>query len=113
MTTPITAPSAGALVAATVALAVGTYALRVAGPLLRSRIEMGERPRELLNSAAVVLLTALVAMAALVEGGGPAGIARPAGVLVGGLLAWRRAPLVAVVVIAALVTALLRLAGVP
>jgi hypothetical protein len=42
-----------------------------------------------------------------------AGLARPAGVLVGALLAWRRLPFVAVVVAAAATAALLRLAGIP
>jgi len=42
-----------------------------------------------------------------------AGVARPAGVAVGALLAWRRAPFVVVVVAAAATAALLRLAGVP
>jgi len=46
------------------------------------------------------------------EGTGFAGIARPAGVAVGALLAWRRAPFVVVVVAAAATAALLRLAGV-
>jgi predicted MFS family arabinose efflux permease len=40
-------------------------------------------------------------------------MARPAGVAVGALLAWRRAPFVVVVVAAAATAALLRLAGVP
>jgi hypothetical protein len=40
-----------------------------------------------------------------------AGFARPAGVLAGALLAWRKAPFVVVVIAAAAVTALLRLAG--
>jgi hypothetical protein len=46
------------------------------------------------------------------EGTGFAGIARPAGVLVGALLAWRRAPFVVVVLAAAATAALLRLAGI-
>ena len=51
--------------------------------------------------------------AALMAGSEFAGLARPAGVLVGALLAWRRAPFVVVVIAAAAVAALLRLAGVP
>ena len=47
------------------------------------------------------------------QAGDWAGYARPAGVLVGALLAWRRAPFVLVVVGAAATAALLRLAGVP
>lgn len=101
------------LVAGILTLGVGTYAFRVAGPLLRERVHLGERSKALMNTATVVLLTALVATAALIEGGSPAGIARPAGVLVGGVLAWRRAPFVAVVVVAAAVAAGLRALGIP
>lgn len=94
-------------------LAVGTFSLRFAGPALRSRFEIPERIQQLLAVAAIVLLTALVATSALTDGHGPAGIARPAGVLVGGVLAWRKAPFVLVVVAAAATAAGLRLLGVP
>ncbi|HEY3557524.1 MAG TPA: AzlD domain-containing protein [Kribbella sp.] len=94
-------------------LAVGTFSLRFAGPALRSRFEVPERAQQLLAAAAVVLLTAVIATSALTEGHGPAGIARPAGVLVGGVLAWRKAPFVLVVVAAAGTAAGLRLLGVP
>jgi len=62
--------------------------------------------------SAVVLLAALVATAALLEGPGLAGFARPAGVAVGGVLAWRKASFVVVVLAAAATTAGLRLLGV-
>ena len=94
-------------------LAIGTFTLRFAGPALRSRFEIPERIQQLLAVAAIVLLTALVATSALTAGHGPAGIARPAGVLVGGVLAWRKAPFVLVVVAAAATAAVLRLLGVP
>ncbi|MEV0793297.1 AzlD domain-containing protein [Kribbella sp. NPDC050459] len=94
-------------------LAVGTFSLRFAGPALRSRFEVPERAQQLLAAAAIILLTALVATSALTDGHGPAGVARPAGVLVGGVLAWRRAPFVLVVVAAAATAAGLRLLGVP
>ncbi|GAA1699628.1 AzlD domain-containing protein [Kribbella yunnanensis] len=101
------------LLAAIAILAVGTFSLRFAGPALRSRFEIPERVQGLLAAAAIVLLTALVATAALTDGTGPAGIARPTGVLVGGILAWRRAPFVLIVVAAAATAAGLRLLGVP
>lgn len=94
-------------------LAVGTFSLRLSGPVMRSRFELPERAQQVLAAAAVVLLAALVATAALTDGSGHAGIARPAGVLVGGVLAWRRAPFVLVVVAAAATAAGLRLLGVP
>ncbi|MGH2602887.1 MAG: AzlD domain-containing protein, partial [Dehalococcoidia bacterium] len=55
----------------------------------------------------------LIATAALTDGARFAGWALPAGVAVGGVLAWRKAPFVVVVIAAALATALLRLLGVP
>ena len=98
---------------AIIALAAGTYAFRLAGPLLRSRISVSEAVRRYLSLAAVALLAALVATAALTDGTGFAGVARPAGVAVGAVLAWRRLPFVVVVVAAAVTAALLRLLGVP
>jgi branched-subunit amino acid transport protein len=98
---------------AIVALAAGTYVFRLAGPTLRRRIRIPDKARHLLSVVTAVMLTALVATAALTEGHGFAGWARPVGVLVGGVLALRRAPFPVVVIAAAATTALLRLAGVP
>lgn len=100
------------LIAVIVALAAGTYGLRVAGVLLRDRLQLPGWARLLLPVGAAALLAALAATAALTEAGNFAGYARPAGVLVGLVLAWRRAPFVLVVVAAAGTTALLRLLGV-
>jgi len=103
-----------ALVVAGIAtLSAGTYAFRLAGPLLRRRIALPPRVTKLLEAAAVVLLAALAATSALTEGHGFAGYARPAGVLAGGVLAWRNAPFLVVVIAAAATTAALRLLGVP
>ncbi|MGW0187542.1 AzlD domain-containing protein [Streptomyces sp. NPDC003362] len=99
-------------VAMILALAVGTYAFRLVGPVLHGRVEIPARVQEVLSAGAVVLLVALLAGGALTEGGGFAGWARPAGVLVAVALAWRGAPFVVVVLGAAGVTALLRAAGV-
>jgi hypothetical protein len=60
----------------------------------------------------VILLLALVASSTVVDAGHFAGWARPAGVAVGGVLAWRKAPFVVVVLAAAAVAAGLRLIGV-
>ena len=68
--------------------------------------------QRLFTSAAAVLLVALAATSALTTGHDFAGWARPAGVAAAGLLAARRAPFPVVVVVAASVTALLRLAGI-
>jgi len=98
---------------AVLALAAGTYLLRLAGLALRGRLRVPERAERYLDLGATALLVALVATAALTDGAGFAGWARAGGVAVGALAAWRRAPFVLVVVLAAAVTALLRLLGVP
>ena len=99
------------VVAGMATLAAGTYAFRLSGQLLRARISFPPRAGKLLEAAAVILLAALVATTALTEGHGFSGFARPAGVLVGGVLAWRKAPFLVIVIAAAATAALLRLAG--
>ncbi|HEV7979351.1 AzlD domain-containing protein [Amycolatopsis sp.] len=101
------------LIVATVVLGAGTFAFRFAGPVLRARVTLSPRSERLMATAAVVLLAALVAITALTDGHEFAGFARPAGVLVGGVLAWRKAPFVAVVLAAGATAALLRVVGVP
>ena len=100
------------LIAAILTLAVGTYTMRLGGVLLRDRLELSDQLQRLLPMAAAALLAALAITAALMQDQSFAGVARPAGVLIGALLAWRKAPFVVVVVAAAATAALLRLAGV-
>ncbi|MEU8660358.1 AzlD domain-containing protein [Actinoplanes philippinensis] len=100
------------LIAAILVLAVGTYAFRLSGVLLRDRLEPSASLQRMLPISAAALLAALAATAALMAGSEFAGFARPLGVLAGALLAWRKAPFVLVVIAAATVTALLRLAGI-
>ncbi|HLU28993.1 MAG TPA: AzlD domain-containing protein [Glycomyces sp.] len=100
------------MLAAILALALGTFLIRLAGPLLRNRIALSERAEAIVKAGATVVLLALAVTSALMVEGEFAGWALPAGVLVGGVLAWRRLPLAVVVVAAAATTALLRLAGV-
>lgn len=101
------------LVLAVFALGAGTFAFRVAGPVLRARVELSPRVEKFMMTGVAVLFAALVATSALIEGQEFAGFARPAGVLVGGVLAWRKVPFVIVVIAAAATAALLRLLGVP
>jgi branched-subunit amino acid transport protein len=96
-----------------VLLALGTYAMRLAGVALAGRVTLPEPVRRLLPLAAVALLAALAVTAALTEAGRWAGVARPAGVLVGVILAWRKAPFAVVVIAAAATAAGLRLLGLP
>jgi branched-subunit amino acid transport protein len=93
-------------------LAAGTYGIRLSGVLLRDRLKLPEPVARLLPLAAIALLAALAATAALMQGGGFAGWARPAGVLAGLIAALCRLPFIAVVAIAAGTAALLRLAGI-
>jgi branched-subunit amino acid transport protein len=101
------------LVAGLSILAAGTFAFRLSGPALRSRITFPARASKMLEVAAVVLLAALVAVTALTSGHSFAGYARPGGVLVAGVLAWRKAPFIVVVLAAAATTAILRVLNVP
>jgi branched-subunit amino acid transport protein len=100
------------LIAGILILAAGTYGFRAAGRLLQARVTFPPRARKLLETAAMVLLAALVAVTALTQGHDAAGFARPAGVAVAGLLTWRRAPFLVIVLVAAGTTAALRLCGV-
>jgi branched-subunit amino acid transport protein len=98
---------------AVLTLGVGTYLLRLVGIVMRDRLTVPERVERYLDLGATALLVALVATATLTADGGFAGWARPAGVLVGAVAAWRRVPFVLVVVLAAGTTAGLRVLGVP
>jgi branched-subunit amino acid transport protein len=99
-----------AIVVSALVLGAGTFGYRFAGPLLRSRFAVPAPVLTLMSNAAVVLLVALMVTSAVTDGREPADAARPLGVLVGGVLAWRRAPFVVVVVAAAATASLLRLA---
>jgi branched-subunit amino acid transport protein len=105
--------TATTLLVSTAVLCVGTFALRSVGPVLKSRVRLSPRAERSFAVSAVVLLACLVATSALLEGAEFAGWARPAGVVVGGVLAWKRAPFVVVVVAAGVTAAGLRLLGVP
>lgn len=93
-------------------LAGGTYLLRVAGPMLRTRVEMSQATSALLDRAAVVLLVGVALTGAMFDGAELVGWARPAGVAAGVIAALCKAPLVLVVIVAAGITAGLRAVGV-
>lgn len=98
---------------ALLALPAGTHLLRLTGLLLRGRVSMPVRAQRYLDLGATALLVALAVAATVTQDGGFAGWARPVGVLVGVVPAWRKVPFVLVVVLAAASTAGLRWAGVP
>lgn len=105
--------STATVVLVIVLLGAGTYALRLLGVVLRNRASLPPGLLRLLPLAATALLMALAATAALTDAGKFAGVARPIGVLVGAVAAWRRLPFIAVVLIAAATAAGLRLLGLP
>jgi branched-subunit amino acid transport protein len=90
---------------------VGCYLLKVAGYLVPTRALRHGPTRRLVELVPVALLAALVVVELLADGralrfDGP----RLAGFSAGALAVWRRAPFLVVVVVAAVVTALLRVA---
>lgn len=95
-----------------IVLGVGTLAFRFIGPVLRARIDISERTEKVSSIGVAVIFVALIATSALVVDHRFAGFAAPTGVLVAAVLAWRRAPFVAIVVAAAATTAALRLVGI-
>jgi branched-subunit amino acid transport protein len=98
--------------AAILVLAVGTFAFRIAGPLLAGRYEFSEAAQVWMTSAATTLLAALIATSTLIQDGGFADWARFTGVAVAVLLVLLKAPFPAVVIAAAVTTAVLRQFGV-
>jgi branched-subunit amino acid transport protein len=101
------------LISAVLFLATGTLALRLTGPLLRTRLEFTARLQALIAMSVAVLFCALITTSALLGPDGFAGIARPTAVAVAGALAYKRAPFVVVVLAAAATAATLRLLGLP
>ncbi|MEG3134698.1 AzlD domain-containing protein [Rouxiella sp. T17] len=93
-------------------LAAGTYLLRFAGYKLGSRLTLSPAATALFADAATTLLLAVAAISTFYEGENFAGFARCLGVGVAAYLAWRRRPLIVVILVAAVVTAGLRLLGV-
>lgn len=93
-------------------LSVGTYLMRFGGARLGNKLALSERAQALLSDAATTLLFAVALAATLYEGEHFAGMARVLGVMFALFLAWRKMPLIVVILSAAVVTALLRMAGV-
>ncbi|ONF83027.1 hypothetical protein BXA16_08000 [Salmonella enterica subsp. enterica serovar Typhimurium] len=93
-------------------LSAGTYLMRLGGAKLGSRLALSERSQALLSDAATVLLFSVALATTFYEGEHFAGMARVLGVGFAVFLAWRKMPLIVVIIAAAVVTALLRLAGI-
>ncbi len=92
-------------------LSLGTYLMRLGGAKLGNRLAFSERSQALLSDAATVLLFSVALATTFYEGAHFAGMARVLGVAFAVFLAWRKVPLIGVIIAAAVVTALLRPGG--
>ncbi len=90
-------------------VAVGAYLLKAAGVFGLSRARPGPVSEAALALVPAALLAALVMSQLITDGSATELMTRTLGVGVGGLLVWRRAPLVLVIVASAATTALARL----
>jgi branched-subunit amino acid transport protein len=89
----------------------GCYALKLAGYVMPERWFAHPRLREVISLMPVALLSALIVVETVANGSHyDWDAARLAGLGVGAIAVWRRAPFIVVVVLAALTAALIRLA---
>jgi uncharacterized membrane protein len=101
------APVSGAWIAV-VAVGVATIAIKAAGPLLLGGRPLPPRVAGMVELLAPTLLAALVATAVLADGRRLVIDARLAGLIAAAIALRFRAPLLAVIVVAAATTALVR-----
>jgi branched-subunit amino acid transport protein len=92
-----------------IAMSVGTFALKSAGPLLLGDRSLPLRLQRLIDLLPAALLAALAVVSTLGDGRQIVVDARLVGLVVAGLALWRRLPFVAVIVLASAATALTRL----
>jgi branched-subunit amino acid transport protein len=91
-------------------LAVGAYCFKALGLLVLGGREVTVRLQPLVALIPAALFAALVVQQTVVRDGDLVVDARLAGVVAGAVAAWRRAPFLAVVLVAMTVTALVRAA---
>ncbi|MCC6226651.1 MAG: AzlD domain-containing protein [Microthrixaceae bacterium] len=91
-------------------LAAGAFAFKYFGLFILARLGLDGAMLHLVQLLPAALLGALVALGVFDNGDTHTVLTRLAGVAVGAVAAWRRAPLVVVLVAAAAVTAALRAA---
>jgi branched-subunit amino acid transport protein len=89
-------------------LAVITAAIKAAGPIVLGGRELPPQFLGVISLLAPALLAALVVTATLADGKGIAVGDQTAGVVAGGLVAWKTGSIIGCVVVAAAVTAALR-----
>ncbi|WP_058235545.1 AzlD domain-containing protein [Devriesea agamarum] len=96
---------------AVIATSLGCYGLKLAGYLIPGSILSHPRIDRILGILPLVLLSALLATQTFADGQRLVIDARVAGVIVAGILLWRRAPFIVAVAAAAVVAAVIRLLG--
>ena len=100
------------LLVCAIILAIGTYAFRVFGLVVSARVELGEKWENLMGTAAIFLIAGVLITSTFLQDDNFAGMARILGVTVAGIALACRVRLIAAIVIAVMVTALARLAGI-
>jgi len=91
-----------------IVLAVGTYALKAAGPLVLGDRRLPWRVQSLVDLLPAALLASLAAVSTLGDGAAVTVDARLVGLIVAGIALWRRVPFVVVIVLASFATAVVR-----
>lgn len=93
---------------AMIVLAAGVYGQRLAGMVVAEPSAGPSRWRDVLDVVPLAIITAVIALQTATSAGSLELDARLVGVAAAGLCVWRRLPLAVVVVVAAAVTALVR-----
>lgn len=101
------------MIPALLALTLGTFAMKGIGPILLAGRDLPAWLDRYASAAAVTLLAALLVTQAVADGSTISLDARIPGVAVAGILLWRRAPVLVVILGAAATTAVLRTLGLP
>lgn len=92
-------------------LAAGAYAWKALGVVVLGRLGLHLRVIDVVGLLPAALLAGVIVLQTLTDGTSLVVDARLAGVAVGAVAAWRKAPLPVVLVVAAVTTALLRAVG--
>lgn len=95
-------------VVALIALALGTFALKSAGPVVLGDRSLPMRLQQVVDTLPAALLAALALVSTLSDGRSLSVDARLVGLVVAGCALWRRAPFVVAIVLAAAATAATR-----
>lgn len=91
-----------------IVMAVGTFALKSAGPLILGSRTLPRPVQHVVDLLPAALLAALAVTSTLSDGRSLSVDARLVGLVVAGLALWRRAPFVVAIILASAATAIVR-----